>query len=300
MRIWILFIVSLLFFSCKNNSKNETGSIAKYDTVALETQYENSPNDSLLTELVYAYGSEISNSKNKEDKIKNLKKAIKLTKKQDYDAYRTVFLMELIKTDPQGTADELLQLASIYEDEDNTEMQSIIYLGFKHRFPKDTRRKDINHKIFLKLDDHKLYFKNLLKDAFDNSENGGVNVEKGRNYIDQVIAFSLGFAGDPAIPNYLMISADVARAIGDPNTSVGQYDWVYNYYPEYPKAPLALFLKGYEIDSALKKYDDAKKVYETFLRVYPNDTLSKDVKYLIQNLGKSTEDAFKEMLPVEQ
>lgn len=300
MRLYALIVVGLFLLSCKNVTKSKSSDDVSQQIEQLETTYQNTKDENVFSELVYAYGHEISNAKNKEDKIKYLKKAINLTKNSEFTEYNVLFLMELIKTDPEGTADELLQLGKIYEEEQNTELQSLIYLGFKSRFPKDPRIKDINHKIFLKLDDHKLYFKKLLNDVFEASEDGDINIDKGQQYIDQVIAFSLGFAGDPAIPNYLMISADVARAIGDPNTSVGQYDWVYNYYPQYSKAPMALFLKGYEIENSLKKYDDAKKVYETFLKIYPNDSLANDVKFSIKNLGKTPDDSFKEMLPAEQ
>lgn len=301
MRIIIILLSTfLLISSCKNNKSNISGAKGALNLKELENAYEHAKSDSLATKLIYAYGHEISNSKSKDDKIQYLKKAIELTKTPGFEEFRIVFIKELIKTNPEGTSDELLTLGNIYEDEEKTDLQSIIFLGLKQRFPNNPGIKDINHKIFIKLGDHKSYFKNLLKDVFNDKANGSIDTLNAQKYIDQVSAFALGFAGDPTVPNYLMISADIARAIGDPNTSVGQYDWVYNYYPKYSKAPLALFLKGYEIDSSLKKYDDAKKTYMTFLQVYPNDSLAKDVKFLIKNLGKAPEEGFKEMQSIEQ
>ncbi|HRO08719.1 MAG TPA: tetratricopeptide repeat protein [Saprospiraceae bacterium] len=297
MRLPIIVMISLIVVGCKNSIENID---LKEDIPRLEAAYKKEKSDSLLTKLIYAYGEKVSITENKTEKIKLLKNAINMVKVPGYDEYRVVFLAELIKIDPQGNAKELLDLGKYYEDEENLNAASILYSGFKQRYPNDPRIKDINHKIFIDLSDSKLYFKNLLKDVFDEKANRGVDTEKGRAFINEVNAFALGYAGNTSVPNLLMISADVARAIGDPNTSVGQYDWVYNYYPDYSKASLALFLKGYEIDNSLKRYDDARKVYDTFLKVYPNDSLAKDVKYLIKNLGKTTDESFREMLPVEQ
>lgn len=300
MRSYLLFFLFVIIAGCKNTNSDKNSTPKVVDIKQLEADYQKSKSDSLTVQLIYAYGQEISNTQNKEDKLNYLKKALTLVRKSDYDEYRKVFLMELIKTDPLGTSDELLELGNFFEDEENTDLQSIIFLGFKHRFPKDPRNKDFAHKIFLQLGDHRLYFKNLLSEVFEKTENGDINIENGRTYVEQVTAFALGFSDDPKTPEYLMISADVARAIGDPNTTIGQYDWVYKYYPNYSKAPLALFLKGYEIENSLHRYDDAKKVYETFLKSYPKDTLAKDVRYMISNLGKSDADVFKEMKPIEQ
>lgn len=301
MRIsFIMFTALLIFNGCKKETSTYTSQNQQRSVKELEKAYDANKSDSIATDLIYAYGHEVNTANSKNDKINYLKKAISFTKKNGFHEYRIVFLKELIKLDPEGTSDELLTLGNIYAEEENTDLQSIIFLGFKKRFPNDPRIKDINHKIFLQLSDHQMYFRELIKDVYNKQKNGEVDIEKGENFIEQANAYALGFAGDPSVPNYLMIAADVARAIGDPNTSVGQYDWVYKYYPDYSNAPLALFLKGYEIENSLKQYNDAKKVYETFLQIYPNDRLAKDVKILIENLGKSPEEGFKEMLPVEQ
>ena len=162
MRSYLLIFLVVIIAGCKNTASDKNSTSKVVNIKQLEADYQKSKTDSLAVQLIYAYGHEISNAQNKEDKLNYLKKVLTLVRKSDYDEFRKVFLMELIKTDPQGTADELLELGNFYEDEENTNLQSIIFLGFKNRFPKDPRNKDYAHKIFLQLGDHRMYFKNLL------------------------------------------------------------------------------------------------------------------------------------------
>ena len=76
---------------------------------------------------------------------------------------------------------------------------------------------------------------------------------------------------------------------------MGLYDWIYQYFPDYKKAPLALFLKGFAMDSEFKQPAEAKKIYDQFLLEFPNDSLAKDVTFLLKNLGKSDEEILKEI-----
>ena len=54
-------------------------------------------------------------------------------------------------------------------------------------------------------------------------------------------------------------------------------------------------LKGFALDSEFKQKEEAKKIYEQFLTEFPNDSLAKDVRFLLKNIGKSDEELLKEI-----
>jgi TolA-binding protein len=71
------------------------------------------------------------------------------------------------------------------------------------------------------------------------------------------------------------------------------YDWIIQYYPKSDKTASVLFLKGFILDSELSRKEEAKKVYNNFLEKYPGDSLANDVKFLLDNLGKSDQEIIK-------
>lgn len=286
MRHSLIILISFLLFSCGNTA----------DTSAKpETSVDNSQNIDVERSEVSHFAEMARNTDKLEEKEAYLKQALNSISSQDRPYYEETLLAEIIKANPKNTSDELLELANIYESKGKKEIAGILYRGFKTRFPNDPRNKDIAHKRAAEAEVHPNAFTKLLKSVFGAADENGFNEEKAREYIDRANAFGLGFAGDENIPEYLMICADLARALGDTHLCIGEYDWLHNYYPDHPKASLAMFLKAYEIDGTLRQFDDAKKEYEAFLKKYPNDPLAKDVKFLIENIGKSPDASFKEM-----
>lgn len=63
------------------------------------------------------------------------------------------------------------------------------------------------------------------------------------------------------------------------------FDWLSTKYPEYEKNPEALFVSAFILDRDLKRYDEAKIKYETFLEKYPDNQFAKDAQFLLENLG---------------
>jgi len=65
-------------------------------------------------------------------------------------------------------------------------------------------------------------------------------------------------------------------------------------YPESPRASTALFYEGFTYANDLQDYDKAKKVYDKFLKKYPNDPMAASVMAEIQNLGKTPDQIIEE------
>jgi TolA-binding protein len=68
------------------------------------------------------------------------------------------------------------------------------------------------------------------------------------------------------------------------------YDRILTDFPDYRKAPEALFLKGYVYENNLGRLDKAKEIYETFMAKYPENEFADDAKVSLQYLGKSPEE----------
>lgn len=95
-------------------------------------------------------------------------------------------------------------------------------------------------------------------------------------------------------PEFLFKAGDLSINVQDPNKSVMIFDEILINYPEYEKAPAALFLKAFIYDDQLHDYVNAKKYYEEFIEKYPNNEFTDDAEISLKNLGKTPEELIEE------
>ncbi|PKL83851.1 MAG: hypothetical protein CVV24_03010 [Ignavibacteriae bacterium HGW-Ignavibacteriae-3] len=72
--------------------------------------------------------------------------------------------------------------------------------------------------------------------------------------------------------------------------AIGYYHKLYEEFPKNEKSSKALFMAAFIEANELKKIDDARKSYETFLKEYPNHELASQAKIELGNLGKTPEE----------
>ena len=122
------------------------------------------------------------------------------------------------------------------------------------------------------------------------SENGMID----RNRVDELIGVYVGFASDfpddSLSPEYLFKAADIAMNTKRSREAIRYYDSILINYPDYRKAPEALFLKGYVYENNLGRLDKAKEIYEKFLKMYPDNEFADDAEVSLKYLGKSPEE----------
>lgn len=284
--------ITCFLFACKNEN-----AIDKNDITYLEKEFQKTKADSTFNQLIQAYGTAVRESDDNSKKEAFLMKAIDLCTAPEKIYLKEVLSAELLKVNPQNTqaADYLFALAEGMEYKNKPEAASMLYNGFCKRFPNDSRTKDALKKVDASQNNSEVYFKKLISEISNNPGKAGINDENALKFIDLSESFALAFPEEKMAPVYLFQAADISRALGSLPKVISLYDWIYLYYPDFSKASLALFLKGYTLDAELKKYDEAKVIYENFLIKYPKDALCKDVKLLLANLGKSDDALFKEM-----
>jgi tetratricopeptide (TPR) repeat protein len=286
-------LLLLAIISCKN----EKTTIDKNDIAYLESAYLETKADTTFNQLVQAYGKAITKSTDNTLKQSLLVKAIDLCNVPEKSTLKEVFSLELLKTNPnhERAADMLFELAENMEFRNKMDAAAMLYSGFSKRFPNDSRTKAAQEKIKTDQENHETYFKKLAKDILNNPGQKGINAASTELFIDMSESFAISFPNEKMAPAYLFNAAGMARTLGSLPKTIGLYDWITQYYPNFEKAPLALFLKGFALDSEIGNFDAAKEVYEHFLAKHPQDSLVKDVKFLLENLGKSPDQMFKEM-----
>ncbi|MBL7803542.1 MAG: tetratricopeptide repeat protein [Saprospiraceae bacterium] len=93
----------------------------------------------------------------------------------------------------------------------------------------------------------------------------------------------------------LMKAAGVAKTIGNARQAIQLYYAVESKMPQHPKAPTALFMKGFVYENDVNDLEKAKATYEEFLKRYPNDPdYADDAQNALKLLGKSPEEIVRE------
>lgn len=127
-----------------------------------------------------------------------------------------------------------------------------------------------------------------------NEKNNKFDSNKAMEYIQFCQSYAKVAPEDPNAAKYLFQAAETARSIKKYDQALKIYDNIYANFSSYPKAPQAMFLKAFTLDSEMQNYDEARKLYQEFMTKHPQDEFADDTKFLLENLGKSDEEIIKQ------
>jgi tetratricopeptide (TPR) repeat protein len=100
------------------------------------------------------------------------------------------------------------------------------------------------------------------------------------------------YKDDTLSNEYIFRAADISNGIGEYREAIALYKTVAD-RPEFRKHAVALFLQGFIYENQLTDYFQARTIYQKFLDKYPDHPLANDVRYSMENLGKSPEELIK-------
>ena len=101
---------------------------------------------------------------------------------------------------------------------------------------------------------------------------------------------------DEKSAEYLFNTGQLYQQLHDFKTAVGTFESVYQQYPQSAKAPNALFLMAMSYKDNLNDTTKAKQYYAEFLQKFPQHELADDAKILLENIGKTDEQMFEELM----
>ncbi len=113
--------------------------------------------------------------------------------------------------------------------------------------------------------------------------------------IEKSLAFAAAYPKDTLTPSFLFQAADVLRGIEKAEDAVRLWGRVNADYPDFDRAPDALFLQGFTCENNLSDPVRAMAYYQTFLDKYPKHPLAGDVALSLEYLksGKDVEELIK-------
>lgn len=129
------------------------------------------------------------------------------------------------------------------------------------------------------------------KKMFDDSSQT-VNRKKAQEMINLYKEYADKFKDDTLTAEYLFRAADISNNIGQHKEAIEFYGRC-SEINNFSKQPVALFLQGFIYETQLNDMVNAKRIYEEFLKKYPGHSLTGDVKFSLDNLGKSPEELIK-------
>ncbi len=123
-----------------------------------------------------------------------------------------------------------------------------------------------------------------------NDSTGRIDFAKANQFINIAETFAAAQKESEMAPMMLHQAGETARSIRDYRKAIEIYDMIYEQFPDFEKAPQALFLKAFTLDNDMQQKDQARELYELFLEKYPDNEFADDTQFLLENLGKDDEE----------
>ncbi len=114
------------------------------------------------------------------------------------------------------------------------------------------------------------------------------------------LGFAKDYPEDSLSPGFMHKAAELAVSISMYEEAISTLNDLENKYPNYSFLPDAMYFKGFILENHLKNLPEAKKVYEDFLKKYPDHKLASQVSAVLNNLGKSPEEMINEFMAKTQ
>ena len=288
-RYIILFATILFFASCKNDKvANEKDNLS-----VGELAYNKQPTKENAETALSEVSNQIKENRDDPKIVKKLsERALDIARHNNLTNKQISFLLLLSKeypNDPKAKT-RLLELANIMYKINKKQAANVLYSGVLDRFADTDAAEEAKSKRAPEVSNVKLYLTKVGEDVFVDPDKFGINRKAAQSYVDACEAFALAYPDTKEAPEFLYKATEISRTLRTFTKSLSMYDWIIDEYPQYEKAPTAMFLKGFIIENELNNDEAAMKVYKTFLSRYPDHQLRDDVQFLLDNVGKTDEE----------
>lgn len=118
--------------------------------------------------------------------------------------------------------------------------------------------------------------------------------------VDVYKRYAITFQRDTLVPEYLFRAAGVCRTMRDPEQSIMLYDRILADFPSWNKAPDALYLKAFVIDTDLGQKGEAKRAYQHVINNFPDHPFAQDARVMMEHADLSDEELIKRFQAKEQ
>ncbi len=285
------FLCLLVLFGCKSDGSSEAA-----DLDALEAEARSTKDPEAVGALMKAYEAEIAAHPN--DAKQNsayLRKAADIF----YETGRFTSAAEMAQRSlreypkAESVPATALYLGQLYEEKLGASESALsIYQALQQGYPQSSEAQTVAARVadippFAKRLD------SLLTKMVD-PQTGRADYRMANDYINSVENYLLIDSKLVDAPTRLYMSAEVARSIRMHQQALDFYDWIIADYPDFSRTPKAYFMRAFTLDEDLKRPDEAKEAYQTFIQKYPNDDFADDAQALLDNIGKSEEEIFQE------
>ncbi|GJM32680.1 MAG: hypothetical protein DHS20C18_16810 [Saprospiraceae bacterium] len=285
----LLFFVAILFLAACSNGEGEIQSSID----ELEKKLEETNDPQVAESLVEQYKVYIkTHPEDMETNSRYLYRAGSIMFRMNRYSGATDYFSKAIRDyyPAETTPKASLFLGMLYDEQlRNPEAAITIFQGMLQAFPQFEELEKAKAKIPADTPPIAERLENMRVKMFNDSTQR-IEYRIANDYINSCQLHAMVLPEDPQSPVLLHKAGEVARSIRAFNKALEIYNWIYTKYPNYEKAPQALFLQAFTLDNDLKKYDEAKVLYEEFLKKYPNDDFADDTKFLLENLGKDDEE----------
>ncbi|MCB9288332.1 MAG: tetratricopeptide repeat protein [Lewinellaceae bacterium] len=286
---YLLVLITLIsLMGCQSEEEKMQAQITE-----LEKHLEDDPTTEKAQEVLKAYEGYIAQFP-EDTKVtpRYLYRAAALEYRMNRFSGATDFLKRAIKEyySSSNTPKAVIFLGDIYQDKLGNEDNAItVYQALIQAFPGSEEVNAAHKKLPNKLVDLESRIKKMGSQMFDDST-GRIEYRLANNFITSSELYALILPDSPKAPEMLYKGAEIARTIRSYDKALKMYAQVVEEYPESERAPQALFMQAFTLDSDLRQLDKAKALYEKFIADYPEDDFVDDAQILLENLGKDDEE----------
>lgn len=285
------FIILIVFCIAACNPGSQQQSYPLQDAFEANSTKENA--DLYLGEL----SERIAKSDDFAEKFTLRKKGLELANKFQLYNRTLVFLVPLVKhhNDSENYPQHLFELGNMMHMIKKFNASDILLKSYIQNHGDHAFVAEAEKKLSREISNIDTLMEQISSEISTDPNKYGINENNARSYVDAAEAYAMANPSNDNAPGYLFKASEVAKSLRSFAKSLTIYDWIIDKYPNYEKAPTALFLKGFVIENEMKNVGEARKIYDTFLEKFPSHDLADDVEFLIKNLGKSDEQILKEI-----
>lgn len=284
----ILLMAALFLSACNTEQKKLQEEITK-----LEKAVEETPNPTDADELLRLYQEYVVQYPDDADfSPRYLYRAAALQYRQNRSSSAINHLNQAISGyyEDANTPQSMLFLGDVYQDNmRNEESAYTVYQALIQAFPNSEQAALAAKKLPDSLPSLEQRINDLGTNMFDDSTKR-FDYRTGNNFIISSELYAMLLPKSEEAPAILYKAGDAARSIRSFNKALELYGKITANYPDYEKAPMALFLQAFTYDSDLRRYEEAKPLYEQFIAKYPTHDFADDAQASLDNLGKSDEE----------